>query len=306
MALKLKKRSYQEFFGSWFKFPDPDGVAESYWSGTALAFTETQWHEKFREMADLGLKTVLLGPPVANGKSFYPSDLGESWKTGCPDLVKTFFESAEELGMEIYLGAGNVDIDLTRAEELGRRYGHHRSFAGWQLVSEEANSTELNSEFAMRLNRSIEKLRGIAEKPVSVSLSARAAAEEEGFADRLQELRADQLVYRDGVGMRANEPADLPEVYGRLAEIHRDADIPLWACVELFAYEGLIGKSALIPAAFSRVKTQIETISMYAEALFCCQYFGLMNPGSSSVFVGHESSATLHYDYGEWRQNQVA
>lgn len=305
MTLRLKKRICQEFVGSWFEIPDPTGVAETYWSEAVQQFTGAQWYEKLREMSELGMKTLLLGSPILKEKSFYRSEIvSDSWETCCTDLLKTLFESADKLGMEIYLAAEIRDFDLPLAQELNRRYGAHPSFVGWQLVAERGDDINLDAEFVSNVNHSVENLQRVVRKPVLLSVSARAAADQDGFAECLPGLRIDFMVYRDGVGMRANEPADLPEVYGRLAEIHREVKIPLWACVELFAFEGLTGKSALIPAAFSRVKTQIETISMYAEALFCCQYLGMMNPGSSQSFAGHPSSATLHYDYAEWRQSR--
>ena len=71
----------------------------------------------------------------------------------------------------------------------------------------------------------------------------------------------------------------------------------LWADIELFDFEGLVYKSALIPAPFERIQKQIENVAPYVDKILGYQYLGLMNPPESNAFAGHENSIALYEEY---------
>lgn len=80
----------------------------------------------------------------------------------------------------------------------------------------------------------------------------------------------------------------------------------LWADIELFKFEGMVYKSALLPADFKRIERQIANVAPYADKIIGYQYIGLMNPEDSGSFAGHESSAELYRQYAEYLKNNHA
>lgn len=307
MGLRLKKRIVREIAGSWIDFRHPNDVEGEHWNEAVRGFSARDWEEKVREMAALGIDTLALGSPVLSGKSFYPSAVvSERWDNACEDPIEAILGAADGLAIEVFVGAGQGRENEGLAKELYERYGSHRSFHGWTLSLPPAREGGLDDGAIAALNQAAARCRAVDERrPILVSVEGGAEAEaEDRLVAQMQKVEADHLVYRDGVGMRRNEPADLAELFGKLARVHEKVDLPLWGSVELFACEGLVGESALIPAPFTRVKTQIEALSPHVKKLFCHQYLGMMNPGASTAFAGHTATATLHYDYHEWRCEQ--
>ena len=68
----------------------------------------------------------------------------------------------------------------------------------------------------------------------------------------------------------------------------------------MFDFEGMVYKSALIPASFERIKKQIENVAPYADKILGYQYLGLMNPEKSQAFAGNEDSKVLFEKYKEY------
>ena len=91
------------------------------------------------------------------------------------------------------------------------------------------------------------------------------------------------------------------KIFERLRKAHDKAGrAELWADIELFDFEGMVYKSALIPADFERVKKQIENAATYVDKILSYQYPGLMNPSESAAFAGHEGSVRFYEDYKKY------
>lgn len=323
MPLRLKKRIVREISGSWIDFCHPNPHEGDYWNDATHGFSASDWEEKIAEMAALGIDLVIVGATVLQGKSFYPSAIvSEKWGHACDDPLEAVLSGADRLGMKVYLGAGFFSGDTGRWQpdetergwrkevprELHDRYGHHRSFHGWYLPVEAPIYRYFPDEYIAYANEMAAHCRSPdPRRPVLISpYGTRTVAEDDRFVGQLKALEVDEIAYQDEVGVRKTEPSDLPEIFGRLARLHQKANRPLWANVEIFAFEGETYGSALMPAPFSRIKTQIEAASPHAQKLLCYQYLGMMNPGSSGAFAGHPSSANLHRDYQEWRREEAA
>lgn len=97
------------------------------------------------------------------------------------------------------------------------------------------------------------------------------------------------------------------KIFARLKKAHDKAGrAALWADIELFDFEGMVYKSALLPADFERIERQIANVAPYADKIIGYQYIGLMNPEDSGSFAGHESSAELYRQYVEYLKNNHA
>ena len=66
---------------------------------------------------------------------------------------------------------------------------------------------------------------------------------------------------------------------------------------ESSGFEGVVYKSALVPAKFERVQKQIENVAPYVDKILSYQYLGIMNPADSPSFAGHPDSVKLYEDY---------
>ena len=118
------------------------------------------------------------------------------------------------------------------------------------------------------------------------------------FICQLTELDVDFIAYQDEVGVRKTKVDKTKRLFEKLRIAHDKAGrSELWADIELFDFEGLVYKSALIPAPFERIQKQIENVAAYADKILGYQYLGLMNPSNSKAFAGHENSTILYEKY---------
>ena len=69
---------------------------------------------------------------------------------------------------------------------------------------------------------------------------------------------------------------------------------------EIFEFEGAVYDSALMPAAFERVKRQMAAVSPFVETILVYQYLGLMNKPGSVALAGSPRSFDLYSNYVTW------
>lgn len=108
-----------------------------------------EWEQDFLNMKAIGIDTVILIRCGLDRFIAYPSEILMS-KRGCyrpyVDLVEMFLTLADKHGMNFYFGTycdrinpnrtARVDFNKRVTEEAWRRYGSHKSFAGWYLTDE--------------------------------------------------------------------------------------------------------------------------------------------------------------------------
>mgnify|MGYP000267267243 CR=1 FL=1 len=121
------------------------------------------------------------------------------------------------------------------------------------------------------------------------------------YIDALASLDVDFIAYQDEIGVKKTRVWQSERIFARLKKAHDKAGrAALWADIELFKFEGMVYKSALLPADFERIERQIANVAPYADKIIGYQYIGLMNPEDSGSFAGHESSAELYRQYAEY------
>ena len=111
-------------------------------------------------------------------------------------------------------------------------------------------------------------------------------------------LDVDFIAYQDEVGVKKTPVARTEKIFERLRKAHDKAGrAELWADIELFDFEGVVYKSALLPASIDRISRQIDNVAPYCDKILSYQYLGIMNPADSPSFAGHPNSAKLYEDY---------
>lgn len=304
--------------GSWLDFHHPNPREGDYWNDITQAFTAASWDAKVREMADLGMDTIVLLSVALRGASFYPSKvITKRWDLVCEDPVEALLAAADRHKMRVFVGVGYFadstgafwDEASVRSEipaELFERYGHHPSFYGWYLPVEAGIQGHFPDGYVEYANKLADRCRSFdpSKKVLIAPYGTRTIQADAKFIDQLKALRVDNFAYQCEVGVRKTQVDELPRIFETLREAHERASAPLWADLEVFTFEEETYRSPLLPAPFERVRGQLEAISPYVEKILCYQYLGMMNPPDSTVFAGHPSSTQLYENYREWWLNR--
>lgn len=120
------------------------------------------------------------------------------------------------------------------------------------------------------------------------------------YIDALASLDVDFIAYQDEIGVKRRACGRAKNICAPEKAHDKAGRAALWADIELFDFEGMVYKSALLPADFERIERQIANVAPYADKIIGYQYIGLMNPEDSGSFAGHESSAELYRQYAEY------
>jgi hypothetical protein len=114
-------------------------------------------------------------------------------------------------------------------------------------------------------------------------------------------LDVDIIAYQDEIGVRKTQAGTAGKYYEDLYKMHIKAGrARLWADLEIFAFEGEVYQSALLPAPFERILTQMEDISPFVENILIYQYLGMMNRPGTLAYAGYKDSEKLYVDYMDW------
>ncbi|MDR1668004.1 MAG: DUF4434 domain-containing protein [Bacteroidales bacterium] len=305
--------------GSWFEFEHHNRAEGKYWNREMAAFTAGQWKAKVKEMHDAGLEYLVLLAVACDGKTYYPSDLQPRHDYACDDPLEAVLAAADECGVKFFISndywsdwqqaekaMSSEDIQQLREkgmEEVAEKYAHHKSFYGWYYP----NESELRltfDEIAIRyVNRCSKKARALTPKAVTLMApyGTRSVRPNDNYIRQLEQLDVDIIAYQDEVGVRKTQAGSAGQYFEYLYGMHVKAGrARLWADMEIFDFEGEVYKSALMPAPFERVLTQLKDVSPFVENVLAYQYLGMMNSPGTAAFAGHADSEKLYTDYMNW------
>lgn len=304
--------------GSWFEFQHHATVEGVNWNPACACFTCAQWDSKVKEMADVGINTLVLMCTALYNRAFYKTTIFPEWRLSCPDPLETVLSAADRYGVRFFMGGGfygewtdpNIISDpvaakrrLQAIEEITKLYSHHRSFYGWYWPNEAFIDRFYSEEFIKYVNTCSRLARQLTPRAriLIAPYGTRVASPGERYVKQLQSMDVDIVAYQDEVGVRKSRADETSAFYEGLKKAHDQvARIAIWADVEIFEFEGATYHSALIPAAFSRVLRQLEAVSPWVESILVYQYLGLMNKPGSTAFAGPPESAKLYADYSNW------
>lgn len=304
--------------GSWFEFQHASTVEGVNWNPACACFTCEQWQSKVFEMANIGMKDLVLMSTALYNRAFYRTAIYPPWRLHCADPIEAVLSAADRLGVRFFMGGGfygdwaspGIISDPAAArrrlhaiEELAGLYGHHRSFYGWYWPNEAFIDRYYSDAFIRYVNSCSELARRLMPRAriLIAPYGTRVAVPDDKYVRQLQSIDVDVIAYQDEVGVQKSKVTETPAFYEGLRKAHdRVPRIAIWADVEIFRFEGKVYHSALLPAPFERVQKQLEAVSPWVDRILAYQYQGMMNKPGSDAFAGPPDSVTLYRNYADW------
>jgi hypothetical protein len=148
--------------GSWFEFQHHHPPEGTPWNAACANFTCQQWDAKVKEIADLGMKYLVLLCTAVHFKAFYSTKILPKYSLKCDDPIGTVLTAADKYGIKFFIGGGlygdwtNPKIisdpvaskkRLQAIEELTKLNSHYPSFYGWYWPNEAFIDPYYSEEF---------------------------------------------------------------------------------------------------------------------------------------------------------------
>ena len=305
--------------GTFFEFRHHNTAEGKYWNPSLEKFTSGQWREKVREISALGMEYIVVMATALYERCYFRSSVFPFADMPCEDPIEEILSEADKCGVKVFLGNGFygdwrkageniksqavIDRSFKAMDELACLYGEHKSFYGWYFPDETCIILRFSKDFIRYVNLCSARCRELTpeKKTLIAPYGTNLVLASDYFARSLAETYVDFIAYQDEVGVKKTKVDRTERIFERLRRAHDKAGrAELWADIELFTFEGMVYKSALLPADFERVRKQIENVSAYADKILCYQYLGIMNPPESKAFAGHEGSAELYENYRKY------
>lgn len=304
--------------GTFFEFRHHNTAEGKYWNPALDNFKAENWRQKVREVSALGMEYIVVMATALYDKCYFKSSVFPFADIPCPDPIEELLCEADSCGVKVFLGNGFygdwqkasqnitskevIDRSFRAMEELTVLYGHHKSFYGWYFPDETCIILRFSKDFINYVNLCSARCHELTpdKKTLIAPYGTNLVYANNRFIRQLAELDVDFIAYQDEVGVKKTKVDRTKRLFEKLKIAHDKAGrSQLWADIELFDFEGMVYKSALLPAPFERIKQQIENVAPYADKILGYQYLGLMNSPDSSSFAGHETSVTLYENYKE-------
>lgn len=303
--------------GSWFEFRHHSAAEGKYWNDACREFTARQWHEKVSEAAALGMKyLVLMNTAIVYDDDeycYFETDIFPFADMACKDPIGELLSAADEYGIKVFVSCGffgnwrkpaeNMVSAAVRErafkamEQLWQKYGSHSSFYGWYFPDETCIIGHFGKKFINYVNAYSAHAAKIAPgtKTLIAPFGTKLAITGKKYVRELKELNVDYVAYQDEVGVKKSSPQQTARYFRRLKKAHDKAQkSEIWADIELFTFEGVVYRSALIPAPIERIERQLEAVAPYVKEILCYQHIGLLNAPQSNAFCGHPDSVKLY------------
>ncbi len=302
--------------GTFFEFRHHNTPEGKYWNPALEGFTASEWREKVREISALGMEYIVVMATALYDRCYFKSSVFPFADMPCENPIEEILSEADECGVKVFLGNGFygdwrkageniksqavIDRSFRAMDELATLYGHHKSFYGWYFPDETCIILRFSKDFIRYVNLCSARCRELTpeKKTLIAPYGTNLVLSSDYFARSLAETDVDFIAYQDEVGVKKTKVDRTEKIFERLRRAHDKAGrAELWADIELFGFEGMVYKSALIPAPFERIEKQVKNVAPYADKILSYQYLGLMNPAESTAFAGGEDSVRLYGDY---------
>lgn len=312
-ATILRHPSIKAIEGSWFEFQHHSLIEGKYWNPALAAFTAEQWDKKIKEIADTGIRYLVLLNTAIRDKTFYPSKLLPKHQLECEDPLEAVLSAADKYNIKFFVSNGfygdwtksaflmqDKEVEKLRLQamnEIAEKYSHHKSFYGWYYPNETGIKGHYDDFFINYVNVSSQEAAKLIPhaKTLIAPYGTRNVTPDEKYVRQLEQLNVDYIAYQDEIGVEKTHVEESAAFFENLHNLHKKAArSKLWADVEVFRFEGKVYQSALLPAPAKRVIEQLKAISPYVEKIFIYQYIGLMNKAESPVFAGVPESVSLY------------
>lgn len=305
--------------GTFFEIHHHNTAEGKSWNPALDSFTAENWREKVREIAALKMEYIVVMATALYDRCYFESSVFPLADIPCADPIEAVLDEADKCGIKVFLGNGfygdwtKPGVNITSSEvidrsfkamdELTEKYARHKSFYGWYFPDETCIILRFSGNFMKYVNLCSARCREITpdKKALIAPYGTNLTLTNSKYIDALASLDVDFIAYQDEIGVKKTRVWQSERIFERLKKAHDKAGrAALWADIELFKFEGMVYKSALLPADFKRIERQIANVAPYADKIIGYQYIGLMNPEDSGSFAGHESSAELYRQYAEY------
>ena len=302
--------------GTFFEFRHHNTAEGKYWNPALEKFEGIDWCQKVREISELGMEYIVVMATALYDKCYFKSAVFPFADTLCPDSIEEILSEADKCGVKVFLGNGFygdwrkagqniksqevIDRSFRAMEELATLYAHHESFYGWYFPDETCIILKFSGDFMKYVNLCSARCHELTpeKKTLIAPYGTNLALANNRYIRCLTELDVDFIAYQDEVGVKKTKVDRTKRIFEKLRNAHDKAGrSQLWADIELFDFEGVVYKSALVPGKFERIQKQIENAAPYVDKILSYQYLGIMNPADSLSFAGHPDSAKLYEDY---------
>lgn len=303
--------------GTWFEFIHHTGCEGKYWDSACRGFTSAQWEQKVDEIASLGMKYIVLMNTAScssdGGECFFETDIFPFADIACTDPIEALLTAADRNDLRVFVSCGFYGNRLRPArnmssaevterafkamDELWVRYGKHTSFYGWYFPDETCVWGHFSRKFIDYVNRYSAKAHEIAPntKTLIAPYGTKIIRADKKYIRQLKKLDVDIIAYQDEVGVKKSTPAQTAKYFRRLRRAHDAPGTPaLWADMEIFTFEKIVYRSALIPAPAERIRQQLASVAPYVDEVLCYQYQGMVNMPGTDAFCGHPESENLY------------
>ncbi|HSW46759.1 MAG TPA: DUF4434 domain-containing protein [Phycisphaerae bacterium] len=305
--------------GTWLNLFHQD-ARNDYMNPTGVDFSSPElWRTKIKEMWEMGIRYLIFLAVANEGKAMYESHfMPPAYPAGKESPVSAIMKAADRHGMKVFLSCGwarNQDdqpgqpevreLQLKIMRECADRFSRHPSFVGWYLPCEDYLAPHLGDHAIRSVNAlAAEARRYTPGAKILISpYGLHGAVVDDQFVAQLAKLDVDIIAYQDEVGC-VRVPCPLVTMrrnFARLRSVHDDLPrIALWANVESFTWERQANSrdSALTPAAFPRLLSQMAAVSAHADEVVSFIVQGMIDKPGSPVPVGQPVySEKLARDY---------
>ena len=282
------------------------------------------WKAKIRELHKMGIEYVIFQQIANDGKAFYPSKImPRGYDTSRQSPVDAVMEESSKLGMKVFMSIGWAKDQLddlgkpeTRARymeilaELAGIYGKDKALYGWYLPVEACLGPVLPDFAVDAVNEFVQKVQSLTPgKKTMISPFGFYCSDfnDPRYETSISRLKVDIIAYQDEVGC-VREPMPIPNLranWKKMREMHNKNGIQLWANCESFTWEKGTNNwySALIPAAFPRFLSQLESASEAGvDCIISFSMLGIYDDPASTYHLGQPYwSEKTYSDYMAWK-----
>jgi hypothetical protein len=255
-----------------------------------------EWRQEFALYERIGIDTVIVIRAGYRNRCIFPSQTIPDLLPVYEDLGELFYRLADEFGLQVFLGlydSGHhwlrrswwkeVELNEPFIEEAARRYGHHKSFAGWYLCHEtgknDAHIVELFNHLGRRCKATIDVPVLISPYPQGAKQPGADALSLEESLDHwnriFQATRGafDVCAFQDG----QVHYQELPSFLEGIAELGRAHDVRIWSNLESFDRDMPI---KFPPADWRSLRFKLEAAASVAEKVITFEFPHFLSPHS--------------------------
>ncbi len=319
-----RREKIKPILGSWISVQWSDR-RHFYWNAACAKFSHEQWGQSVKEVADIGMKYLVLLATVEGGKAFFDTPLASKPRgLACGDPIGAMLSAADNCGVKFFVSTGFyggwldgktlTDPKIARGRfkimgQVTEKYAHHKSFYGWYLPDEPGINPYYSDDFIRSVAMYSREGRRLLPhgKILIAPFGTRLAVCDDMYIRQLERLDSDIVAYQDEVGCRRMTPEQSAVAYEKLRKAHdKVPQRALWADAEVFDWEGPanLPTSPLIPAPFARIKSQLEAVSPYVDVVTVYQYQGLFSQPGSKAPSDHPGAERLYRDYVGWLKSE--